>query len=218
MGRRALRKPDSNLVLEPFLRSMDDLEPPLDLSRVMGRVDPIEVEVGSGKGLFLATAAQDRPEHCFVGVEISRKYARFAAARLAKREIDNAILIHGDARRLITELLVEQSVQTIHVYFPDPWWKKRHQRRRVFTPSFVEHVERVLLPGGTLQFWTDVQSYFDDSCALVVGLTKLEGPCHVPERPVTHDLDYCTHFERRMRLNGQPIFRAEFRKRGTVAI
>ena len=68
MGRRALRKPDSTLVLEPFLRSMDDLEPPLDLSRVMGRVDPIEVEVGSGKGLFLATAAQDRPEHCFVGV------------------------------------------------------------------------------------------------------------------------------------------------------
>jgi tRNA (guanine-N7-)-methyltransferase len=78
--------------------------------------------------------------------------------------------------------------------------------------SFLRDIESVLRPGGTLHFWTDVKQYFDSTVDLILASTKLTGPRDVPERPADHDLDYRTHFERRMRLHGEPVYRAEFTK------
>ncbi|MEX0613133.1 MAG: methyltransferase domain-containing protein, partial [Pirellulales bacterium] len=131
MGRRALRKVDPALDLSRHLKSWDELPKPWDAAVLFGRVAPLEVEVGSGKGLFLQTAAAAMPERNFLGIEIAPKYARFAAARLARQALTNAVVIHGDAQRLFAELLPEDSLSAVHVYFPDPWWKKRHHKRRV---------------------------------------------------------------------------------------
>jgi len=212
MGRRALRRIDPTLDLSDHLLGFDDLPHPLTGQALFARQAPLEVEVGSGKGLFLATAGQEHPDRDFLGIEIARKYARFTAARLKKRELANAKIVHGDAQRLFVELLPDESIAAVHVYFPDPWWKKRHQKRRIMNPSFVEQVERVLSPGGQLHFWTDVEEYFEASLELLSRETTLAGPQAVSARPAEHHLDYRTHFERRMRLHGEAVFRSVFEK------
>ena len=214
MGRRALRRTDPSLDLSGNLRVFDELPDPWDPKAVFGRRGPLEVEVGSGKGLFLRTAAAARPEVDFLGVEIAGKYARFAAAGLAKRALHNAVVLHGDAARLFDALLPDHALAAVHVYFPDPWWKKRHKKRRVMRPSFVHDIQRTLLPGGRLHFWTDVEEYFETTLALLAAETDLEGPLDVPETAAEHDMDYRTHFERRVRLHREIVYRAEFRKPG----
>jgi tRNA (guanine-N7-)-methyltransferase len=212
MPRRALRKLDPALDLSHHLKTFDDLPQPWSAATLFQRDAPLEVEVGSGKGLFLQSAASATPEHDFLGIEIAGKYARHAAARLAKDKLPNAIMVHGDAQRLFGELFPDESLSAVHVYFPDPWWKKRHHKRRVMNEKFVEEIARTLTPGRSLHFWTDVRERFDATLELIADQTALEGPLKVAERPAEHNLDYRTHFERRMRLTERPVFRAEFRK------
>jgi len=212
MGRRALRRIDPSLDLSGHLKTFDELPSPWNAAALFGRDARLEVEVGSGKGLFLRTAAAERPEVDFLGIELSLKYARFAAAALAQRELNNARVVVSDALRVFEELLPDGSLAAVHVYFPDPWWKKRHKKRRLMRESFVQGVERTLIAGGVLHFWTDVEEYFQHSLELLARHTDLEGPLDVPETPAEHDMAYRTHFERRMRLDNEPVHRAEFRK------
>lgn len=213
MGRRALRKVDPAIDLSGHLKTFDTLPCPWDTAAVFGRTAPLEVEVGSGKGLFLRTAAALRPGIDFLGIEITQKYARFSAAALAKRELGNAVVVIADALRIFAELLPDDSLHAVHVYFPDPWWKKRHKKRRVIREAFLRDVQRTLISGGTLHFWTDVEEYFRTSLELLAAHTTLEGPIEVPEQTAEHDMAYRTHFERRVRLQDESVYRAEFRKR-----
>ncbi len=212
MGRRALRNIDPNLDLSSWLLEFDAMPRPSTSTTVFARPAPLEVEVGSGKGLFLRTAAAAGPQHCFLGCESVCKYARFAAAALAKRGLTNAKVVIGDAMRLFAERLPDDSVAAVHVYFPDPWWKKRHRKRRVMQESFVRDVERVLQSGGVLHFWTDVAEYHRTATETLAAQTQLDGPYPVEELPAEHDMDYRTHFERRTRRHGEEVFRSEFRK------
>jgi tRNA (guanine-N7-)-methyltransferase len=212
MGRRALRPIDPALEISPYLVKLEELPQPLDCAALFGRRTRLEIEVGSGKGLFLSAAAAGDPPCDFLGIEILGKYARYVAARLAKRQAANAKVIHGDAQHLFRTWLADDSVQAVHVYFPDPWWKARHKKRRVMSERFLHDVERTLVPGGRLHFWTDVEEYYRTSLELIERHTKLIGPQPVAERPADHDLDYRTHFERRMRLADEPVHRAQFDK------
>jgi tRNA (guanine-N7-)-methyltransferase len=212
MGRRALRRINPDLDLSRHLLVLESLAQPLDPLAIFGRAAPLEIEVGSGKGLFLSAAAAGDPHANFLGIEVLAKYARFCAARLATRALSNGKVIHGDAVHLFRSWLGDSTVRAVHVYFPDPWWKARHKKRRVMNAAFLRDVERTLIPGGRLHFWTDVKEYFDASLELIAAETRLEGPHPVTEKPADHDLDYRTHFERRMRLHGEVVFRAEFRK------
>lgn len=214
MPRRALRKIDPALDVSAHLRALDGLSAPLDPAAIFGRSAPLEIEVGSGKGLFLRSAAAAQPGTDFLGIEVAAKYARFAAAGLAKRGLKNAVVVHGDAIRLFADFVADASLAAVHAYFPDPWWKKRHKKRRVMRESFLKDMERTLVPSGSLHFWTDVEEYFHTTLELIAACTGLAGPLDVPERPAEHDLDYRTHFERRNRQLGVPIYRAEFKKKG----
>jgi tRNA (guanine-N7-)-methyltransferase len=212
MGRRALRKIDPRLDLSRHLRETDDLPAKFDAAALFGRTAPLEVEVGSGKGLFLAGASHAHPERGFLGIEVAKKYARYAAAKLARQGSTNALMVHGDALGLFRQWFPAASLAAVHVYFPDPWWKKRHKKRRVLNEDFLRDVERTLTPGGRLHFWTDVEEYFQATLELIPAVTKLAGPLPVAESPAEHDLDYRTHFERRTRKGALPVYRAEFEK------
>jgi tRNA (guanine-N7-)-methyltransferase len=216
MPRRSPRKIDPALDLSRHLLGLDDLERPWNAVPIFGRAAPLEVELGTGKGLFLAAAAAGDPEGNYLGLEISAKYARFAAARLARQGLNNACVVHADGVQVFREVLPDESCRAVHVYFPDPWWKARHRKRRVMRPQLLADVERTLAPGGRLHFWTDVEEYFRTTLELIAATTRLRGPWPEPERPAAHDLDYRTHFERRMRQHGQPVFRAEFRRPAEV--
>jgi tRNA (guanine-N7-)-methyltransferase len=212
MGRRALRKIDPALDLSRHLLLVDKLPPKFDAVELFGRAAPLEVEVGTGKGLFLTAACRTQPDHDFLGIEIAKKYAQYAAARLVRADLNNGKVISGDGLRLFREWFPANSLAAVHVYFPDPWWKARHKKRRVLNEFFLKDVERTLVPGGKLHFWTDVEEYFQTTLALIAETVKLAGPLPVVEKPAEHDLDYRTHFERRTRKNAEPVYRAEFQK------
>ncbi len=212
MGRRSLRAIDAELDLSKHLFMLEDLPQPCTSQVLFNNTQPLEIEVGSGKGLFIRAAASEEPTHNFVGIEVAKKYARFAGARLAKSELPNALMIDGDAKRLLDEWVPENSVHAVHVYFPDPWWKARHRKRRVMDERFVRRIEQVLEPGGKLHFWTDVEEYFQSALETLAQETALIGPEPVAVAPAMHDLDYRTHFERRMRMHGVAVHRSLFRK------
>ncbi len=212
MSRRALRDIGRGFDLTPWLKDLAALPRPLTAAALFDRTGPWEVEMGSGKGLFLSAAGSARPDTNFLGIEMAQKYARHAAARAAKLNLSNVRVIHGDGLRLFSELLPDACLFAVHVYFPDPWWKARHHKRRIMNEGFVRQIERVLLPGGRLHFWTDVEEYFRLSLETIAEHTGLKGPVDVAEQAAEHELDYRTHFERRTRLAGLPVYRAEFER------
>jgi tRNA (guanine-N7-)-methyltransferase len=204
--------------LQPYLLplsapSRPDAPPPLcDWGEVFGNAHPVELEVGFGKGLFLLNAAETHPDVNFVGVEIERSYQLFAATRMAKRRLNNVRLVCADARAFLRERVADASVRTVHVYFPDPWWKKRHHKRRVFTDDFARQCARILIAGGHLQVATDVEDYYrliTEVLAHVEALRALPPP---QENEPAHDFDYLTNFERKFRKEGKPIFRATYER------
>src|SRR5262249_13318231 len=131
-------------VLAPYLLPVPKEPIPYVWPEIFGNPHPLEIEVGVGKGLFLLTAAQTLPSVNFVGVEISRKYQLYAATRIAKRALGNVRLAMADARSFFRNHVSPKSCQAVHVYFPDPWWKQRHLKRRVFTADFAAECERIL--------------------------------------------------------------------------
>jgi tRNA (guanine-N7-)-methyltransferase len=195
-------------------RSPDPL-PPIDWTNLFGNNRDVEIEVGFGKGLFLVTAAAAQPNINFFGIEILRKYQLYAATRIAKRGLTNVRLACADARILLRDCVPEASVAAVHVYFPDPWWKKRHHKRRLCTPEFAASIARVLRPAGHFHIVSDVSEYIAVVGEIVSGLPLLQSaPALLPNGP-RHDMDYLTNFERKFRKEGRAIYRAAFVKIAT---
>ncbi len=186
--------------------------PPVDWRAVFGNDHPVEIEVGSGKGLFLVTSAQAHPETNYLGIEVIRALQLYIATRLAKRGLRNARAACADARAFFRDSVPTASVRAVHVYFPDPWWKKRHHKRRVWTPEFAAECVRVLRSGGRLHVATDVAEYFQHIRELLdhrPGLRLLTaGEQSGPPGPD----EILTNFERKARQKGGAVYRAEYER------
>jgi len=212
MRKRSHLRSANEVDLSASLFSPPDLPDPWDSSVIFGDVAPLELEIGSGRGLFLKNAANSCPEHHFLGIEISKKFSRLAAMQLALDGIANAAVICGDAVQILGNNIPDDFLEVVHIYFPDPWWKNRHSRRRVVCEPVIQVVHRKLKMGGKLHFWTDVEQYFRKGLEAIARVSGWTGPLEVPEKEPEHDFDYRTHFERRTRLNGSPVFRSLFIK------
>lgn len=217
MPRRPPRKPDPGLDLSTHLLDLAALPVPCDPGGLFPVARPVELEVGSGKGLFLSSASAAATDRNFLGIEIASGYARMCAGKLAGAGRDNARIIHGDAGFLVRSVLPDASVAGMHVYFPDPWWKARHRKRRVLSEPFLVHAGRVLASGATLHVWTDVEEYFQEALAAARATGLFADPREEPAPAATHDLDYRTHFERRTRLAGMPVWRAALERTAAAA-
>jgi tRNA (guanine-N7-)-methyltransferase len=194
------------------LAESDYRVPPLDWSRVFGNVNPVEIEVGFGKGLFLVNSGCGRPGTNFFGIEIERKYTLFTATRLAKRGLRNVKVAACDARWFLEAHVKAGSVAAVHVYFPDPWWKNRHRKRRLFTEPFAAQCARVLASGGHLHFVSDVETYFAET-ALMLAQIDVLAPSRPPEvKDPEHEMDFLTNFERKYRRQGRSIHRGLWRR------
>ncbi|MBM79993.1 MAG: tRNA (guanosine(46)-N7)-methyltransferase TrmB [Planctomycetaceae bacterium] len=199
--------------LRPYFQTLDDLSPSIDWDEMFEKDQPIELDVGCGRGLFLFTASTTRLDTNFVGIELDYREGRRAAKRLAKLEQPNGRVLGGDAREALGKMIEPASVSAVHFYFPDPWWKKKHKRRRLFTDQFANMIARVLKPGGHLHSWTDVEDYFGVIQALMdhhADFVTLDPP---DERDPEHDMDYQTSFERKKRKEGFPIYRGLWQRR-----
>ncbi|MBX9622461.1 MAG: tRNA (guanosine(46)-N7)-methyltransferase TrmB [Gemmataceae bacterium] len=192
---------------------------PLDWPALFGNPHPVEVEVGMGKGLFLLTEALARPGVNFFGIEVVRKYQLYAATRLAIRKLPNAKTSCADAGRVFRELIPPGSVSAVHVLFPDPWWKKRHRKRRVFTPAFAADVARALPVGGRLHVASDVAEYFGVMTGILRAMPAFRGLAAETTSGPLEEAGFRTNFERKARLAGTPVGRAVYeRTAGPVTV
>jgi len=201
--RKGKRRPLEELA--PYLLELPTPGARLDWGAVFGNDQPVELEVGFGKGAFLVARAPQEPDVNFVGIEIDRGLQLHVANRLVKRGLRNVRLIRGDALAVLREFIFDSSLRAVHVYFPDPWWKRRHRKRRLFTSEFAGQCERVLMPGGRLFIATDVEEYYGVIKAALASGTTLRPGVEAPGPDVPE-----TNFERKARLAGQGVWRGIF--------
>lgn len=197
---------------EPILELVDSNPTGVHWGSYFGNENPIELDVGCGRGLFVFSASRRNSQRNYIGIELDYKEARRAARRIKKTESPNARFWGGDVNLAYQKLIVSGTVDAIHVYFPDPWWKSRHRKRRVFNDLFVNQSSQLLKVGGHLHSWTDVEEYFGVIESLMdhhPDFRRLEAPM---ERIPENDMDYQTSFERKKRKLGLPIYRGLWQK------
>jgi tRNA (guanine-N7-)-methyltransferase len=179
-----------------------------DWKRDFGRAAPLELEIGPGRGAFALDHAERHPELDLIVIETRRSDCELIRARAAKRGLRNLMVLHGDARLLVPRLFPPGSLAAVHLQFPDPWWKRRHHKRRMLDADFGHQMRALLATGGIVDFRTDVPGYAreGEQTWLEAGFEKL--PDESPEVLSTR--------ERRYAVSGQPVFRARFRNPGAA--
>ncbi len=182
----------------------------LDWTKLFGNDRPVELEIGCGKGAFIVHAAQSRPEVNFAGIEVVRKYQLYTANRLGRRGLTNAKMCCADARFALAWSIQSGSLDAVHVYFPDPWWKMRHQKRRIVTPEFLIWTIRALKPEGHFHLASDVPAYFAASEEILAAQPLLQRRTDLgDERGVI------TNFERKALEKGGAIHHGIWRRVGS---
>lgn len=198
--------------LKPYFFTIQDLDGPLDWQRLFGNDHPVAIDVGCGRGKFLVDAGLANPATNYLGIEADYREGRHGARRLEKRAMANVRVLGGDVRTIFDRYVPPASVSAVHVYFPDPWWKRKHRRRRLFTDEFVDQIAAVLKPGGLVHSWTDVQEYFEVICSLMDHHRHFEPLPPPAETEPQHDLDYRTSYERKRRKAGETVHRGLWRR------
>jgi len=136
-----------------------DPDGPLDLALLFGRQAPVELEIGVGKARFLLAAAAAHQDRSYLGIELQHDYTRIAETKIAALGLTNVRLFSLDGKELVKRRLLPGSLAALHVYFPDPWPKKRHHKRRLVDAAFAASAARALAPGGRLYAASDHPDY-----------------------------------------------------------
>lgn len=136
-----------------------NIEIPLALESLIPGGDSWEVEVGFGRGRYLVQRAEAEPHCRFLGIEIASEYFHLVRRRINRRGLENVILLRGEALFILASVLPGEMTDSIHIYFPDPWPKARHEKRRLLDVETVDLVLRLLKPGGKIFFATDFLDY-----------------------------------------------------------
>lgn len=165
---------------------------------------PLEIEIGYGRGDFLLDRAQRLPERLFLGYETKTGATRLCLARVERAGLANLWLSDDDARFSLPRVVPAGRADIVHILFPDPWWKEQHKVKRLFSPPFVDLLAAMLHSGGLLHFKSDVQEYGELVRYLVEGHGAFAA--HDPalaERIGTHAL---THREHWCGVHGKPVY------------
>ncbi len=173
-----------------------------------GRERPLAVDVGCGKGRYLMAVARKHPEMNFLGIDRMGSRILKLSRKLTRANLSHVRLIQVEATYAIRHLLPANSVSRFTILFPDPWPKRRHYRRRLFSPAFLDDLDRAMTPGATLHVATDHLDYFETITALFEPDSRFRSiPAYQPPE------DERTDFEIIFAKQGKPIGRASFVKR-----
>jgi len=191
----------------------ENLDGKIDFVRLFGRPGPVHVEIGSGKGTFLVNEARNLPDDNFLGIEWAGRYYRYAVDRIGRWALTNVKIIRTDAAVFLAEHVPDGSVDCFHIYFPDPWHKKRHNKRRLICPANLENFIRCLKIGGQIRITTDHADYFEQMKTVLAGRSEeLE---EIDFAPPTGAMDgeYAgTNFERKYIKDQRPIYTIAMRR------
>jgi len=186
---------------------------PVDFARVFGRVAPLAVEIGFGMGSATAAIAAAAPHVDFVGIEVHPPGVGALLQRIDEQRLDNVRIVQHDAVEVLESMIAPSSLAAIHVFFPDPWHKKRHHKRRLIQPPFVRLLSSRLAPGATLHCATDWLPYAEQILAVLGAeptLANAAGDGFAP-RPPSRPL---TKFEQRGLDRGHGVRDLVFTRRG----
>jgi tRNA (guanine-N7-)-methyltransferase len=193
------------LKVEPIGLDVETLARPMNFAELFGNDHPVEMEIGMGKGTFITEQAKLHPHINYFGIEYANFYWRYSSDRLRRNHCLNARTVRAEALYFLTEFVADASLSVLHVYFPDPWPKKRHHKRRLIQDPFLRQVERILKPAGRLHIVTDHQEYFEQIEPVVKksALTVIEynRPGSAAEGEFVG-----TNFERKYRREGRPFY------------
>lgn len=174
---------------------------------------PVELEIGPGRGWFLVERLEAEPGICALGLEVRRKWATIVDGRLRQRGLGDRGRVFAEDVRAVLPRLLSESLQAVFVHFPDPWWKKRHAKRRVLTASLVQQIARVLRPGGELFVQTDVIERAEQFERLASEEPRLAAWGATPRVDV-NPYNARSPRERRALEDGLPIVRLRYRRLG----
>ena len=188
--------------------SLAEIATPIDWGALFGNENPVEIEIGCGKGRFLLETSRQHPEINYVGVERTLKYVQWTKERLLKGNVTGVFLIWSDAAYLVDLYIGAGTVEAYHIYFPDPWPKKRHRKRRLFRNEvWLRGLTRTLKPSrGRIHIATDYAEYFYEihDC-----LTHTPPLVYLP--PDSLEIEHIpTSFEIKYRTEGRKIYRAVY--------
>jgi tRNA (guanine-N7-)-methyltransferase len=205
-GEIKIEAPELRLDPERAVESVDWLQ-------VFGAEGPVEVEIGIGKGRFLIAAAAARPGVLHLGVEWANKYLRIAESRALKRGLKNIRFVRLDAREMVHNAIPDRSVSAYYVFYPDPWPKKRHLKRRFLQLETANQLARTLEAGGMLHVATDHQEYWENIEPLFDNHPEFERLAEFggPRFPLEVD-GLMTNFEEKYLKEGRRRFRASWRR------
>ncbi len=177
---------------------------------------PFEIEIGCGKGGFLLSRARANPNVRMLGIEWANKYYRYCADRMARWGVANVRVMRTDARFFVLHHLPPACVSVLHLYHPDPWPKKRHHKRRLVRPDFVEALARTLAPKGRWFIQSDHEEYFEHIRSVVASCRELDLIAW-DENEMLPGPDWAgTNYEIKSTGRGGNIYRAAYAHRRSV--
>jgi len=191
---------------------VDAGDAPLDLCALFGRKAPVHVEIGFGNGDVLAAMAARHPEYDYLGIEVHRPGIGALLRRLEAAGLGNARVMRADAKEVLARNIPDAALSAVNIFFPDPWPKKRHHKRRLIQPEFAELVRRKLQPGGMLHLATDWRDYAEqmlDVLSQTPGFENTAGAGAFAPRPSVRPP---TRFEERGRRLGHEVYDLSFRR------
>lgn len=181
---------------------------PFRFEQMFTAPQPVEVELGAGDGSFIAAYAAAHRERNFLAVERLLGRLRKIDKKGRRAGLENLRMVRLEAAYLVQYLLPAGSVEAFHIYFPDPWPKRRHWKNRLITREFAESLRKALRPGGVVNVRTDNQDYFDQ---MLLSFDGHEGYEKIPTPPAL--LEFVTDFEREFHKRGVPTLHASYRKK-----
>ena len=192
---------------------VEELDGKIDFGRVFGRGGPVHIEIGCGKATFLLNQARAQPAVNFLGIEWASRYYRYAVDRIGRWGLDNVRIIRADAVGFLANFVPDESVECFHIYFPDPWPKRRHHRRRFVCPANLQQLLRCLKTGGELRLATDHLEYFQKIQELIdTQVDKLEKIEFLPAASAQIGEWVGTNFERKYLKENKPIYTLAVKK------
>jgi tRNA (guanine-N7-)-methyltransferase len=191
----------------------EGLDGKIDFFRIFGRPGPVHIEIGSGKGTFLLRQARAQPGDNFLGIEWARKYYRYAVDRIGRWGLTNVRIIRTDAVEFLTDHVPDSSVDCFHIYFPDPWPKKRHHKRRFLCPANLEHLIRCLKKAGQLRITTDHADCFEQIKLVLAARSDVLEEIEFIKPAGAESGEWTgTNFERKYIKDQRPIYTIAVRK------
>ena len=186
----------------------------LDFSAVFGNSNPVVLDIGFGDGESTWQMARDRPAENYLGVEVHRPGIGHLLIRLKEHRLENVRIACADAVEFVGKRIAPRSLAGVRLYFPDPWPKKRHHKRRIVQSGFVEVLADKLLTGGTLHMVTDWRPYAEFMLDVMAGSSRFENASGEGSYSPRPDWRPLTKFEKRGQKLGHEVLDLVFRRVG----